>query len=268
MNSKASLFCLISAIILLMVSAPPTSFAVTTPKPQLISSVYAGYEVVGPFTTLRVKGTWIVPTANCTATPNSVSNISVIIDGINGEHDGLEIGTYQDCNNSVASYGAFLNVYPEIAFFGNKTPIDKMVIKPGDVIEAQGTWRGNSSKPVDWNTNIVDETTCTQLDTNARTSVGFVPTLDSGAVILSSDGHTLSSLSTIQSGEEYTAASSCSGGGIQGSTNGDIVGPQNQLTSFGTQGSAAGFTLSELQAPGTSITPLADKGTSFEITGA
>lgn len=273
-RKSVPLLYLIPAIIVLIVATTaPATFATvkttstTTITLQPIKSNYTGYVVVGNYTTLRVKGTWIVPTANCTATPNSVSNISVVIDGINGEHDAMEIGTYQDCSNGVASYGAFLNVYPETGFYGNKTSIDEMVIRPGDVIEAQGTWR-SPGQPVDWNTNIVDETTCTQLDTDAHTAAGFAPVQDSGALILSSDGHNLTSLSTIQSGEQYTESTAHCAGNIQGTSGSDITGPEQKIISFGTQGSTAGFTLDALQIPGTSITPLYDGGTSFEITGA
>lgn len=243
------------------------TFAVnTTAKaqgPQFNSSVYTGYEVTGPYNALRVKGTWIVPTANCAATPNSVSNISVIIDGINGEGDAMEIGTYQDCTNGLASYGAFVNLYPETGFYGSNS-LDKLAIQPGDVIEAQGTWRPSNEKPVNWNTNMVDESTCTQVDTDAYTPAGFVPKLDSGAIILSSDEHTLTALSTIQSGQEYTANATC-GHRIQNSTGSDITGPQRTAISFGRMGSTSGYTLIALDDLGMAISPLSDGGTSFEI---
>jgi hypothetical protein len=260
---KKSSFYFVLVAVLLFASTIPAAFAST--KQQ--SSIYTGYEVTGPYSTLRVKGTWIVPTANCSKTPNSVSNISVIIDGIKGEGDAMEIGTYQNCVNGVAQYGAFLNVYPETRFNGNSSSIKKFVVHPGDVIEAQGTWRSPST-PIDWNTNIVNENTCTQLDTDARTPSGFTPKDNSGAVVLSSDGHTLTALSTVQSGEKYTSSVTCHGGGVQGSTGSDITGPEHETISFGTMGSMSGYTLIALEAPGTSLGALSDGGTSFEITDA
>lgn len=248
----------VSIFILYALSGLVSSFGAT--------STYTGYQVTGPYSTIRVAGSWIVPTANCVATPNSVSNISVIIDGISGQNDAMEIGTYQNCINGVASYGAFLNIYPVTSYFGNKTSINKILIRPGDVIEAQGTWRA-TAKPVNWNTNIVDESTCTQLDTDAHSPSGFVPAQNSGALILSSNGQTLTSLSTISSGRQYTS-SSCSGSGIQGTHNTDLVGPQRKTISFGTLGSTSGYSLVTWTIPGTSITPLSDSGSSFQITGA
>lgn len=142
----------------------------------------------GPYQTLRVEGSWVVPTANCTATPNSVSNISIIIDGISGEGDGMEIGTYQDCANGVASYGAFVNIYPMTGYFGEVGGnISDIVVHPGDVVEAQGTWRNSTEKPMNWNTNFIDNNTGQLVDTNAMTNYTFQPVLNSGALILSSD---------------------------------------------------------------------------------
>ena len=232
---------------------PLTTVAASTQSP-LASTLYTGYQVVGPYTTLRVKGSWVVPTANCAATPNSVSNISVIIDGINGEGDAMEIGTYQNCVNGVAVYGAFVNLYPMTTFYG-KGGISKVVIHPGDIVEAQGTWRPSTQTPVNWNTNFIDETTKVQVDTNARTSSGFKPVLDSGAIILSSDGHTLTALSTIDSGQRYTKVNPS-----------DLTGPQLAKSTFGETGALAGYTLIAWQIPGTTLGPLTNSGSSFQIT--
>jgi len=220
---------------------------------------YTGYEVIGPYSTLRVEGSWIVPTANCTKTPNSVSNISVIIDGINGEGDAMEIGTYQDCANGIASYGAFVNIYPMTKFFGeNNGNISDVVVHPGDVIEAQGTWRPSTQSPVNWNTNFEDKTTgSVVVDTDAHSPAGFTPKLDSGAIILSSDGHTLTSLSTISTGLQYTKVH-----------NSDITGAQQADKTFGTTGSTSGFTLVSWEIPGTTLSSLTDGGSSFQITSA
>lgn len=240
-----------------------TAFAATQSNQPTISpsnTLYTGYEVIGPYTTLRVEGSWIVPTANCTATPNSVSNISVVIDGINGEGDGMEIGTYQDCINGVASYGAFVNIYPMTTFFGeNHGNISTVVVHPGDLIEAQGTWRPSTTKgePVNWNTNFEDKTSGgVAVDTDAHSPTGFTPKLDSGALILSSDGHTLTSLSTISSGSKYTK--------IHDS---DITGPQQGTSTFGETGDTTGYTLVAWQIPGTTLGALTDSGSSFQIAG-
>lgn len=226
------------------------------------SSNYSGYEVTGPYSSLRVKGSWIVPTADCSKTPNSVSNISVAFDAINGEGDGFMIGTYQDCTNGNASYGAFLIIYPYTQFTGNKTSLNKIVIHPGDVIEAQGTFRVGA-KPVAWNTNFVDQTTCTQVDVDAHVASGFTPKQDSGAVVLSSNGHTLTSLSTVESGEQYTAGHCTK---EQPATGSDIVGPSHDQITFGKMGAMSGYTLTKLQMSGTTVGSLTHGGSSFTIT--
>lgn len=220
---------------------------------------YTGYEVIGPYSTLRVEGSWVVPTANCTQTPNSVSNISVVIDGIHGEGDAMEIGTYQDCVNGVASYGAFVNIYPMTTFFGeNNGNISTIIIHPGDLVEVQGTWRPSTQKPVNWNTNFEDKTTgSVVVDTDAHSPAGFTPKLDSGAIILSSDGHTLTSLSTIGTGSQYTKVH-----------NSDITGGQQEDVTFGTMGISSGYTLVSWEIPGTTLGSLTDGGSSFQITGA
>jgi len=207
---------------------------------------------------LRVEGSWVVPTANCTATPNSVSNISVIIDGIHGEGDGMEIGTYQDCVKGVAVYGAFVNIYPMTKYFGeNNGNISKVVIHPGDVVEAQGTWRPSTQPPINWNTNFIDETTKVKVNTDAKTLSTFTPKLDSGAIILSSDGQTLTSLNSITSGRQYTSVKFS-----------DISGPQNADSTLSETAALSGYSLVTWQIPGTSLSALTDSGSSFQITSA
>jgi hypothetical protein len=262
--TKTSRPLILPAVIILLISAFATiSFASTYDSraanfasPSLQSSdLYTGYQVVGPYTTLRVEGSWIVPTANCTATPNSISNISVIIDGISGEGDAMEVGTYQDCTSGVASYGAFVNIYPMIEYYGEHDGnISNMVIHPGDVVEAQGTWRNSTTKPINWNTNIVDETTGVLVDTDALTNSTFTPVLNSGALILSSDNHTLTALSTVDSGENYT--------GVRPS---DLTGPWRASSTFGETADMSGYSLIGWQMPGTTLSALRDHGSSFQV---
>ncbi len=244
---------LLTMAMLLLFSA--TAFPLVAAKTQ-VTSLYSGYEVTGPFSTLRAEGSWIVPTANCAATPNSVSNISTIIDGINGEGDAMEIGTYQDCTNGVASYGAFVNIYPMTSFYGHGD-VSGMIIKPGDIIEAQGTWRPIGDTPVNWNTNIEDKTTGQMTDTNAHSPSGFKPVDNSAALILSSDGHTLTAFKNpvISLGAQYTKVG-----------NSAVAGPWRVHSTFGTTASKKGYALVTLEAAGTSISPLTDSGSSFQIT--
>lgn len=236
-----------------------TAIPITAAKSS-VNSTYAGYQVMGPFTTLRAEGSWIVPTADCSKTPNSQSNISTIIDGISNEKDAMEIGTYQNCVNGVAHYGAFVNVYPMTNYFGeNHGNISTMKISPGDVIEAQGTWRPSTitNEPINWNTNIVDETTGVLLDTDAHSPKGFTPVLDSAAVILSSNGKTLTAFKgSIEIGRQYT-----------GVHNSIIAGVWQGTSTFGETASLPGYHLVTLTMPNDPVTTLSDSGTSFTITG-
>ncbi len=132
-----------------------------------------------------------------------------------------------------------------------------MVVQPGDKVEAQGTWRPNGQTPVNWNTNFVDESTGgVAVDTDAHSPAGFTPKLNSGALILSSDGHTLTSLGTISSGRQYTS--------VSGS---DITGAQHATSTFGDTAAMKGYTLVTWEIPGTSISALTESGSSFQITG-
>ncbi len=261
MHTKLFRVFLIAALLL---GFSGTTFALTaasatmgqTQAMSTLSDLYTGYQVTGPYTSLRVEGSWVVPTANCAATPNSVSNISVIIDGINGQGDAMEIGTYQNCVSGVAQYGAFVNLYPMTKYYGKTGNISDLVIHPGDVIEAQGTWRPSTAKLAGWNTNFIDETTKQTVDTDAHTSSTFTPVLDSGAVILSSDGHTLTAFSTpVSTGAQFT--------GVKFS---DITGPWKAHSTFGETAALSGYSLIALQIPGTTLGTLTDDGSSFQIT--
>jgi hypothetical protein len=202
-----------------------------------------------------VEGSWVVPKADCVKTPNSASNISVIIDGIRGEGDAMEIGTYQNCVRGEAVYGAFVNIYPMTNFYGETGGnISDIAIHPGDAVEAQGTWRPSTDKPAGWNSNFIDETTGIKVNTDAHSKAGFTPILNSGALILSSDGRTLTSLGTISSGKEYT--------GVKFS---DVTGPWKETSTFGETAALPGYHLMDWQMPGTILGSLTDDGSSFHI---
>jgi hypothetical protein len=256
-NLKRALYILVVLGILSLLSGTAFTMSSSAVKEsRTATDLYTGYQVTGPYTTLRVKGSWIIPTANCTATPNSVSNISVIIDGIDGEGDAMEIGTYQNCVQGVAVYGAFVNIYPMTKFYGEKGNLSDLLIQPGDAVEAQGTWRTHTIKPVDWNANFVDVTKNQTVDIDARTRPAFEPILDSAALILSSDGHTLTAFSTpIDTGVMYT--------GVKYS---DVAGPWLGRSTFGETAAMSGYNLVALQISGTTLGPLTRDGSSFQIT--
>jgi Peptidase A4 family len=245
-------------MLFLAVGSVPIAYASGSPgKTSTAIGAYAGYQVTGNYTELRVKGSWVVPTVDCAITPNSMSNISVIIDGIDGEGDAMEAGTYQNCVAGVAYYGAFVNIYPTLKPTSQPTLLK---VHAGDVIEAQGTWRCNKTgclkggECLCWHSNIIDETTGMYSNNNGYTSLTYQPALDSAALILSSDGHTLSSMGTIYSGIAYT--------GVHRS---DVAGPWKGTSTFGETAALSGYGLVLLTMAGTSVSPLSSDGSSFSI---
>jgi hypothetical protein len=258
-TSKISLASIISVlVIILSASFFATSGFASKPVQTIQMSQYTGYQVVGPYKTLRVKGSWIVPTANCTETPNSISNVSVIIDGIDNEGDGMEVGTFQNCVSGIAYYGAFVNIYPTTnTTSGILDEILNITVNPGDIISAQGTWRPiiNNGSCLCWHTNFVDETTGgNYVNTNAVSPSGFTAKIDSGAFMLSSDGGNLTSLSPIYTGFRYT--------GVHKS---DVSGAWTAKTTFGKEAKKKGFTLVSREMAGTTLSSLSSDGSSFEI---
>jgi hypothetical protein len=223
-----------------------------------LSTLYTGYQVQGPFNlnSIRIKGSWIVPTADCSVNPNSVSNISVVIDGISGEGDVMQVGTYQNCVNGQAVYGAFANFSPH----SKREILPTLTINPGDTIEAQGKWDPTTSS---WHAQIIDVTSnVKQALGSGKTPTGFSPKLDSGAFLLSNDGKTLTKLSTTCSGVTYMA---CSGKDYSGVTKSDIVGADKANTAFGSYTTISGFTVVGYQMSGTALSSPSSDGTSFTI---
>jgi len=181
-----------------------------------------------------------------------------MIDGMGGKEDAMQVGTYQNCINGVAHYGAFLNIYP---LNETERQPNKMRVHPGDIIEAQGTWRPiidkmNNSLCLCWHTNLIDETTGVLIDKNALTSVGYRPALDSAALVISSDGKNLTDLSTIYTGFLYT--------GVKYSND---AGPWKGHSSFGQTSELEGYKLVELIMDGTSVSSLSSDGSSFTVQG-
>lgn len=221
------------------------------------SSIYTGYVVSGNFqsTGIRVKGSWIVPTARCAPGQNSNSTIAVIIDAINGEGDGMTVGTAQNCANGNAQYYAFAIFLP----LTTRQRLPTLAIHAGDKIEVQGKW---DLKTNFWHAQIIDETTgcnglstCKQAISSGRYAAGYLPKMDSGAFLLSNNGNTLTSFSsTVLLGKSNT-----------GIKNTDIVGAPHATNTILAQSEVSGFKLVSYQIPGTTLSPLDSDGGSFQI---
>jgi hypothetical protein len=77
----------------------------------LESENWSGYAVTGSSFT-RANGSWIVPTVNCSATPNTYSSFWVGLDGYSSS-TVEQTGTDSDCNGKSPSYYAWYEFYPQ-----------------------------------------------------------------------------------------------------------------------------------------------------------
>ena len=78
-----------------------------------------------------IKAQWLVPTLNCASTPDATSSMWIGIDGFTTSTTVEQIGTQHTCNNGVASYSAFYEMYPS-------PPVTfSLAVKPGDQVSAE-----------------------------------------------------------------------------------------------------------------------------------
>jgi Peptidase A4 family len=100
------------------------------PVPGYVDSTnWGGYAVTGSGFT-KALGSWIVPTANCTKTPNTYSSYWLGLDGVSDE-TVEQIGTEADCYGSSPSYYAWYEFYPNAAVL-----ISGITVSPGDKMSA------------------------------------------------------------------------------------------------------------------------------------
>jgi len=111
---------------------------------EQVSSNWAGQLVTarqgrGRFTT--VSGTWVVPTATCTAGDRAYSAVWVGLGGYREDSEGLEqLGTEQDCAaDGGAGYSAWFELLPAAP-----VSIRGMNVHPGDTVSASATVAGHS----------------------------------------------------------------------------------------------------------------------------
>src|ERR1700677_4759964 len=126
----------------------PMIFHGVRPDGTVESSNWSGYAVTGSSFTVA-KGSWIVPSVNCSQTPNSYSAFWVGIDGYNSS-SVEQTGTISQCSGSSAEYYAWYEFYPNPSY-----KITSVPVSPGNVISASVTYNGSSS----FTTKITNETT-------------------------------------------------------------------------------------------------------------
>jgi hypothetical protein len=112
------------------------------------STNWSGYAVTGTSFT-KALGSWTVPTASCSKTPNTYAAFWVGLDGWNS--DTVEqTGTDSDCDGSSADYYAWYEFYPAASVL-----ISSITVHPGDHMSASVTFNSGSS----FTLSITDETT-------------------------------------------------------------------------------------------------------------
>lgn len=108
---------------------------------------WSGYAVTGTGFT-AAKGSWIVPTATCTKSPNGWAAFWVGIDGVSST-TVEQTGTLVWCDRTVPHYYTWYEFYPAAS-----TTISTVPSKPGDKISAEVSYAGT-----EFTAKITDETT-------------------------------------------------------------------------------------------------------------
>ncbi len=187
-------------------TADANSFAPRIRNKNGTSTNWSGYAVETDLTNPQnnavsdVKGSWIVPTLDCTnATSNTYSSAWVGIDGYS-DNSVEQIGTEQDCINGKPSYYAWYEMYPKPSFK------IKVPVNAGDNISAEVQYAGNNKFILAITNNTANKTfTTTQKAKAQRQSAewimeapwsgGVLPLADFGTIQFSNsyatiNGHT------------------------------------------------------------------------------
>jgi hypothetical protein len=104
---------------------------------------WSGYAVTGANgSATDVKGSWVVPSVNCSATPDGYSSFWVGIDGFSS-NSVEQIGTDSDCvslygKTNTPTYYAWFEFYPNPSY----EILFPSAIKPGDIITAEVRYAG------------------------------------------------------------------------------------------------------------------------------
>lgn len=126
---------------------------------NVTSTNWSGYAVTGANGSVTdAKGSWIVPSVNCNATPTGYAAFWVGIDGFSS-NTVEQIGTESDCENGSAVYYAWFEYYPHLSY-----TVNSIEIKSGDVISAEVT-AGNKGA---FTVTLTDETTKATFTTTAK----------------------------------------------------------------------------------------------------
>ncbi len=115
------------------------------------STNWSGYAVTAANGAVTdVKGSWVVPTATCSAALNDRAGYSAMWVGIDGDNSGTveQTGTDSDCvgpdgiRRSTPTYYAWYEFYPGPSYF---VQFANGSVQPGDVMNAEVVYTGQSS---------------------------------------------------------------------------------------------------------------------------
>ena len=165
------------------------------------STNWSGYAVTGSSFT-SAKGSWIIPTVNCSKTPNTYSSFWVGIDGWTSS-TVEQTGTDSDCNGSSPSYYAWYEFYPKGSVLISGVPVS-----PGNKMSASVTWVSGTEFTV----SITNESTGKSFSKTGRVSgaqrtsaewIAEAPCCTNAGGILP-----LSDFGTVDFGDDYTGVGS------------------------------------------------------------
>ena len=154
---KRRVSILAAALAILGVAASP---AAARPLDSAVSSNWAGYSVSAPNASFTdVKGSWVQPTATCTAGTQSYSSFWIGLGGSILGSQGLEqTGTSSDCQaDGEATTYAWYEIIPA------PPVIVPLVVSPGDAITGEVSVAGTTA------TFTLDDTTTGQTYTTQQT---------------------------------------------------------------------------------------------------
>jgi hypothetical protein len=122
------------------------------------STNWSGYAVTGTSFT-HAAGSWIVPTVNCTKTPNTFAAFWVGIDGWTSS-TVEQTGTDSDCSGSTPSYYAWYEFYPHPSILISSVPVS-----PGNKMSATVSFSGS-----EFTITITNETTGKSFSKSSKVS--------------------------------------------------------------------------------------------------
>ncbi|HZW92377.1 MAG TPA: G1 family glutamic endopeptidase [Candidatus Eremiobacteraceae bacterium] len=214
------------------------------------STNWSGYAVTGSSFT-HAAGSWIVPTVNCSKTPNTYSSFWVGIDGWTSS-TVEQTGTDSDCNGSSPSYYAWYEFYPNPSFLISSVPMS-----PGNKVSAAVTYNGT-----EFTITITNETTGKSFSKSSRVRgakrssaewIAEAPCCTNAGGILP-----LADFGIVDFGQDYTDISS-----TNDATDSSITGP---IGSFGNAVNEAIMVNGSTGADEAVPSSLTTDGSSFTVT--